>query len=154
MSQTYEIQGRTLLKSFLDQVEAVDQVEAEGKYNPVDYYFTYKGKTAVAEIKVRDKQYEGCSTHLMELKKYKALVKDKADKNLDVAYYINFFVDETTTTAYWYNVGSIKGNAKVDSYYCNRNTASYCGRTDKDVLLISTDIAKVYRLENNKWVKG
>ena len=57
----------------------------------MDYYFTYKDKKVVAEIKVRDIKYEGYDTHLMEVSKYKSLMKDKKNSQSDTAYYINFF---------------------------------------------------------------
>jgi hypothetical protein len=89
-----ELKGRELLKSFLDQVGAEDQQPTVGRYNPVDYFFTYKGKKVVAEIKVRDVQYQNYSTHLIEDSKLKALFKAKEDNGCDFAYYINFFGED------------------------------------------------------------
>ena len=66
-----ELNGRKLLESFLIQVGATNLYPTEDKYAPVDYYFTYKDKKVVAEIKVRDIKYEGYDTHLMEVSKYK-----------------------------------------------------------------------------------
>ena len=67
-----ELNGRKLLESFLIQVGATNLHPTEDKFAPVDYYFTYKDKKVVAEIKVRDIKYEGYmydtaffSTHLL-----------------------------------------------------------------------------------------
>lgn len=149
-----ETKGRALLKSFLDQVGATDQQPAEGTYNPVDYYFTYKGQKVVAEIKIRDKQYESYPTHLMEVSKYKALVKDTKDKELDTAYYINFFTDGETVNAYWYSTSTISKYATTDTKYCNRTTAINTGSTNKNVLLIPTDKAQRYTRINGQWSKA
>lgn len=70
-----ELNGRKLLESFLIQVGATNLHPTEDKFAPVDYYFTYKDKKVVAEIKVRDIKYEGYDTHLMEVSKYKSLVR-------------------------------------------------------------------------------
>ena len=80
-----ELNGRKLLESFLIQVGATNLHPTEDKYAPVDYYFTYNDKKVVAEIKVRDIKYEGYDTHLMEVSKYKSLVKDKKDSQSDTA---------------------------------------------------------------------
>lgn len=149
-----ENKGRTLLKTFLDQVGATEQHESTGKYDPVDYYFSYKGKTVVAEIKVRDKKYEDYPTHLIELSKYKALIKDMKDNKLDVAYYINFFVDKDTVTTYFYSTSTIRKYAIRDNFYCNKTTAVYSGKKDKDVLLIPTDKAQIFIMKNNRWCKS
>ena len=77
-----ELNGRKLLESFLIQVGATNLYPTEDKYAPVDYYFTYKDKKVVAEIKVRDIKYEGYDTHLMEVSKYKSLVKDEKDTGI------------------------------------------------------------------------
>ena len=90
-----ELKGRELLKSFLDQVGASDQQPTEGKFNPVDYFFTYKGNKVVAEIKCRDIQYKNYDTHLIEDGKLKSLLKAKKDNDCDYAYYINFFGEDT-----------------------------------------------------------
>ena len=46
-----ELNGRKLLESFLIQVGATNLYPTEDKYAPVDYYFTYKDKKVVAEIR-------------------------------------------------------------------------------------------------------
>lgn len=103
-----ELNGRKLLESFLIQVGATNLHPTEDKFAPVDYYFTYKDKKVVAEIKVRDIKYEGYDTHLMEVSKYKSLVKDKKDSQSDTAYYINFFTDGTKVNAYWYSTNTVR----------------------------------------------
>lgn len=149
-----ELKGRTLLESFLTQVGATNLHPTEDTYNPVDYYFTYKNQKVVAEIKIRDKKYESYPTHLMEVSKYKALVKDKASNQLDVAYYINFFIDGDTINAYWYTTSTISKYSITDYMYCNRTTAIDTGRTNKKVLLIPTDKAQRYTRINCRWTKG
>lgn len=142
--------GRTLLQSFLDQVGATDQQPTEDEYNPVDYYFTLKDKTVVAEIKVRDQQYESYPTHIMEVSKFQALEKERIEKQLDYAYYINFFGENTV---YFYSTAAIKKYARQDSRYCKRTSAIYTGRKMKDVLLIPTDKAQKFIRINGKWQK-
>lgn len=148
--QQSELIGRKLLKSFLDQIGATDQQPTEDKYNPVDYYFTIKDKKVVAEIKVRDQQYEKYPTHLMEVSKFQALEKERINKNLDYAYYINFFGNDI---AYFYSSAKIKKYAKINSMYCNNTTAIYTGQRTKDVLLIPTDKAQKFIRINGKWQK-
>lgn len=148
--QQKEEKGRTLLKSFLDQVGATNQQPTEDEYNPVDYYFTIKDKKVVAEIKVRDQQYENYPTHLMEVSKFQALEKERIEKNLDYAYYINFFGENI---AYFYSTIAIKKYAKKDCKYCKRTTAIYTGRKMKDILLIPTDKAQKFIRINGKWQK-
>lgn len=148
--QQSELIGRTLLKSFLDQAGATNQQPTEDEYNPVDYYFTIKNKTVVAEIKVRDQQYENYPTHLMEVSKFQALEKERTEKNLDYAYYINFFGEDI---AYFYSTTTIKKYAKKESKYCKRTSAIYTGKKMKDVLLIPTDKAQKFIRINGKWQK-
>ncbi len=93
--QESENKGRTLLKSFLDQIGATDQQPTTDKFDPVDYFFTYKGKKIVAEIKCRDIKYKDYDTHLIEDSKLRALLKAKEDNGCDIAYYINFFGEDT-----------------------------------------------------------
>lgn len=145
--------GRKILKSFLDQVGATDQQPTEDRYNPVDYYFTLKGVKVVAEIKVRDIQYENYSTHLMEQSKYEALLKEQQQKHLDYGYYICFFKDSDKIIAYWYSLNKIKLYAKKDIKYCRRTTAIDSGSEYKNVLLIPTDKAQKFIFKNNKWQK-
>lgn len=142
--------GRKLLKSFLDQIGATNQQPTEDEYNPVDYYFTIKDKIVVAEIKVRDQQYENYSTHLMEVSKFQALEKARINKNLDYAYYINFFGEDI---AYFYSTTIIKKYAKQDSMYCKKTSAIFTGRKMKDVLLIPRDKAQKFIRINGKWQK-
>lgn len=142
--------GRTLLQSFLDQIGATDQQPTEDEYNPVDYYFTLKDKTVVAEIKVRDQQYESYPTHIMEVSKFQALEKERIEKQLDYAYYINFFGENTV---YFYSTATIRKYAKQDSRYCKKTSAIYTGRKMKDVLLIPTDKAQKFIRINGKWQK-
>ena len=86
-----ELNGRKLLESFLIQVGATNLHPTEDKYAPVDYYFTYKDKKVVAEIKVRKIKYEGYDTHLMEVSKTlsKILCKWKQDSVVSLFLYLN-----------------------------------------------------------------
>lgn len=148
--QQKEEKGRILLKSFLDQIGATNQQPTEDRYSPVDYYFTIKDKEVVAEIKVRDQQYENYPTHLMEVSKFQALEQERIEKNLDYAYYINFFGEDI---AYFYSTIIIRKYAKKDNRYCKRTTAIYAGRKMKDVLLIPIDKAQKFIRINGKWQK-
>lgn len=150
--QLNELKGRELLETELNQWGVTDKRPAEGEYNPVDYYFTHQDQTVVAEIKVRDKSFEGFPTHYMEVKKFDALLKDRKEKGLQFAYYINYFVDENGVTAYWYSIDKIARYAKKIKQWCNKTTAAYSERILKDILEIPKEIAKIHRFENNKWV--
>ena len=141
-----ELNGRKLLESFLIQVGATNLYPTEDKYAPVDYYFTYKDKKVVAEIKVRDIKYEGYDTHLMEVSKYKSLVKDEKDSQSDTAYYINFFTDGTKVNAYWYSVSSIRNFGTID-------TAADNGNYYKKVIMIPSNKAQRFALVNGRWSK-
>ena len=135
-----ENKGREQFKSFLDKVGATDQQPTEDQYNPVDYYFTYKGQKVVAEIKVRDKGYENYPTHIIEENKLKSLLKAKEEDKCDFAYYVCFFGE----TAYWYNTTAILNSTVTEYLYCNATTAENNGKQDKLVRMIPTSIAKVY----------
>jgi len=145
-SQSEQI-GRTLLKSFLDQYGAINQQPTTDKYNPVDYYFEYKGQKVVAEIKCRDIRYMNYSTHIIEETKLKNLLQAKKDGNCNYAYYINFFGDYV----YWYNTGKIIKNATIHNLYCNRTTAEYNGKTDKLIREIPTGLAMKFVKTDGKW---
>ena len=146
-----ELNGRKLLESFLIQVGATNLYPTEDKYAPVDYYFTYKDKKVVAEIKVRDIKYEGYDTHLMEVSKYKSLVKDEKDSQSDTAYYINFFTDGTKVNAYWYSVSSIRNFGTIDYKYCPTTTAVDNGNYYKKVIMIPSNKAQRFALVNGRW---
>ena len=145
-----ELRGRSLFKEMLDQFKATEQQPTEDQYNPVDYYFKLKDKALVAEIKVRDKQYENCDTHLMEVSKHNALVRDRQEKNLDAAFYVCFFGDDV---AYWYSTFTISKYATTDSFYCNRTTAINTGKRVKDVLLIPRSKGTKFIKNNGIWIR-
>ena len=138
-----ELNGRKLLESFLIQVGATNLYPTEDKYAPVDYYFTYKDKKVVAEIKVRDIKYEG----------YESLVKDEKDSQSDTAYYINFFTDGTKVNAYWYSVSSIRNFGTIDYKYCPTTTAADNGNYYKKVIMIPSNKAQRFALVNGRWSK-
>ena len=145
-----EIKGRTLLEEMLDQFNATDLQPTEDQYNPVDYYFKLKDKSVVAEIKVRDTQYENYDTHLMEVSKFNALVTDRKEKDLDVAYYVCFFGEDV---AYWYSTYTISKYATTDSFYCNRTTAINSGKKKKNLLMIPRSKGTKFIKVNGQWNK-
>lgn len=146
--ETFEQKGRTLLKSFLDQIGATDQQPTTGKYNPVDYYFTLRGEKYVVEIKCRDIKYKDYDTHMIEDCKLKALLQAKKDDNCDYALYINFFRDDIV---YLYSTTDIINKAKPEIKYCNRTTAIDSGKINKLNLMIPTSVAKVLIRKDGKW---
>lgn len=151
--QQDEAKGRQYLQSFLKQIEATEIQFTEDQFDNVDCYFNIYDKSVVAEIKVRNQQYEQYDTHLMELTKYQAMQKIKKGKNIDYAYYICFFEYEDKITAYWYNVSKIKQNSKIKYMFCNRTTAISKDKVLKQVLLIPQNIAQRFVFTNNKWQK-
>ena len=146
-----EQKGRSLLSELLGQMKATDLQPTEDKFNPVDYYFKLKDKGIVAEIKVRDQQYENCDTHLMEVDKFNALVQDRKDKNLDAAFYICFFGEDS---CYWYSTYTISKYATTDSFYCNRTTAVNTGKKMKNILLIPKEKGTKFIKINGIWKKS
>ena len=86
---------------------------------------------------------------MMEIKKFKALIQDKKENQLDEAYYVNFFSNDT---AYFYSEKVIRKYATQDRIYCNKTTAIDTGKRNKDVLMIPTDKAIIFRCgEDGKW---
>ena len=114
--------GNDIFKTFLDQIGA-SGTPTVNKFNEVDYYFEYKGKKIVAELKVR---YDYYSEYLIEEGKLEALIQKKKETNQDGALYVNFY---------------------------NRTTAVYSGKKDKLVRLVPTDKASRYDLKEGRWVK-
>lgn len=147
--QKSEEEGRSLLKSLLDQAGATDQQPTQDKFDPVDYYFTYKDKKVVAEVKVRNEKYLNCETHIIEDKKLKSLLQAKEDNNCDCAYYINFIGD----TAFWYTTSTIQRTGKADNMLCNKTTATPSNKISKEIIYIPTSEAQVYVFKNGKWAK-
>lgn len=143
--------GRKLLKELIEQFNATNIEETEDEYYPTDLYFNLKDISIVAEIKVRDIQYESYDTHLMEVNKYLALVKDKADCNKDLAIYVCFFGDDI---CYWYKSSDIKKYATRQTKRCNRTTAIYTGKKEKDCLMIPKNRGKKFIKVNGVWSKS
>lgn len=152
--QQCEIKGRRILESFLQQVGATDLQPTEDEFAPVDYYFNLQQKKIVAEIKVRDIKYENYDTHLIEVSKYNSLVEAKQQQYLNIAYYINFFVDGDIINAYWYDTRDISQYGKRNSIYCNKTTSVYTGKTIKDLIMIPREKAHRFTFINNKWEKA
>lgn len=147
---TLENKGRELFKSFLDQVGAIDQQPTEDQFNPVDYYFTYKGKNVVAEIKVRDEKCRQYNTHLIEDEKLKSIEKAKAENDCDNAFYANFIGENLL---YIYSTSSIRENTEIEYLYCNRTTADDNGKVSKAVRMIPVEKSQKFEKIDGKWRK-
>ena len=143
--QESEHKGRALFKSFLDQVGAAGQ-PTKDSYDRVDYYFQIKGKKYVAEIKVRNAFYDD---YLIEEDKLQALLQEKEDKGLDGAYYVCFYGNQM----YLFSTNAIKQYGRPQRKYCKRTTMGMCDYVLKDVILIPTDKASRYHLQDGKWQK-
>ena len=143
--QESEHKGRALFKSFLDQVGATGQ-PTKDSYDRVDYYFQIKGKKYVAEIKVRNAFYDD---YLIEEDKLQALLQEKEDKGLDGAYYVCFYGNQM----YLFSTNAIKQYGRPKRKYCKRTTMGMCDYVLKDVILIPTDKASRYDLQDRKWHK-
>lgn len=146
-----ELKGRALFKSFLDQIGATEQQPTKDKFDPADYYFTFKGEKYVVEIKCRDIQYQHYDTHLMESIKLQKLLIAKNDNHCDVALYVNFFGNDT---AYLYNATDIINSAEQENIYCNKTTAINTGKIKKSTLMIPTSVARILIRKDGKWQNG
>lgn len=145
-----ELKGRELFKEVLESLGINTWNPTTDMYDRVDGYFIKDNKQAVVEIKGRTKYYEGFDTHLMEIDKYKAIIKDAQSKGIKRAYYACFFGEDTL---YLYNVGNIKSNSDVEQKWCPKTTAvdsNYCW---KPCYMIHKEIATVYHKINGKWNK-
>lgn len=140
-----ENKGRALFKSFLDQIGATGQ-PIKDSYDRVDYYFQINGKQAVAEIKVRNAFYDD---YLIEADKLQTLLQEKEDKGLDGAYYVCFYGNQM----YLFSTNAIKQYGRLQRKYCKRTTMGMCDYVLKDVILIPTDKASRYDLQDGKWQK-
>lgn len=143
--QKAENKGRDLFKSFLDQIGATGK-PTEEENDRLDYYFTYKGKNGVAEIKVRYAYY---NDYLIETSKYQALVQRKADEGLDGAYYVCFY----NNSMYLFTPKIIKQFGVPEKKWCKVTTVFDRGYKLKDVLLVPTDKATRYDYIDGIWQK-
>ena len=143
--QESEHKGRALFKSFLDQVGAAGQ-PTKDSYDRVDYYFQKKGKKYVAEIKVRNAFY---SDYLIEKDKLKALEDTKNSEGLDGAFYVCFYGNQM----YLFSTKAIKQYGIPQKKYCKRTTMGMNDYILKDVLLVPTNKATKYLIDNGKWVQ-
>ena len=143
--------GRELLLSILNQGTATDISFTEGKYEAVDCNYTVNGYKVSAEIKVRNEKYKDFSTHLMEVSKLNSMFKYNNDNNRDVGLYVNFFGDNI---CYMYQIHRLI-NLIPEDKLLHRTSAEYNGYTNKSVIHIPTDLATIYKRENNnsKWEK-
>ena len=137
--------GNDIFKTFLDQIGA-SGTPTVNKFNEVDYYFEYKGKKIVAELKVR---YDYYSEYLIEEGKLEALIQKKKETNQGGALYVNFYKD----SMYIFTLGAIQKYGRKTVLNCNRTTAVYSGKKDKLVRLVPTDKASRYDLKEGRWVK-
>ena len=142
--------GRELLKEMVKQFHATNIEATEGEKYPTDLYFTLQDKNVVAEIKVRDIKYENWDTHLMEVAKFKSLMKDKEDYNKDIALYVCFFGEDV---CYWYYSFDIKKYGIRETKHCNRTNAIYTGKRDKDCIMIPRIKGHKFIKENGLWIK-
>lgn len=145
-----ELKCRELFKEVLESLNINTWNPTTDMYNRVDGYFTKDDKQAVVEIKGRTKYYEQFDTHLMEVDKYKAIVKDAQSKGIKCAYYACFFGDNTL---YLYNVGIIKNNSDVEQKWCPKTTAENSDYCWKPCYMIHKEIAQVFNKVNGKWIK-
>ena len=143
--QKAENKGRQLFKSFLDQIGATGQ-PTEDTYDRVDYYFQIKDKKYVAEIKVRNAYY---SDYLIEQDKLQALEDTKAYEGLNGAFYVCFYGDQM----YLFSTSIIKQYGSPQQKYCKRTTMGMDDYVLKDVILVPTDKATKYIIDNGKWVQ-
>lgn len=143
--QKAENKGRQLFKSFLDQIGATGQ-PTEDSYDRVDYYFQIKDKKYVAEIKVRSAFY---SDYLIEKDKLQALEDTMAQEGLNGAFYVCFYGDQM----YLFNTKTIKQYGSPQQKYCKRTTMGMDDYVLKDVILVPTDKATKYIIDNGKWVQ-
>ena len=146
--EQFENNGRSLLKGILDQTGICEQKASEGTFNPIDYYFTVKGKKVVAEIKCRNVLYQNFDTHLIECQKLKSLIRAKKNNKCDLALYVNFFGEDT---CYLYSTESIITSAKQQILNCNRKTAIKTDKIDKQILMIPSNQALVLKRINGSW---
>ena len=143
--QKAENKGRQLFKSFLDQIGATGQ-PTEDTYDRVDYYFTYKGKKAVVEIKVRNTYY---SDFIIEADKLQVLLDAKAQEGLNKAYYVCFYKNQM----YIYTTEAIIKYGRRGTPNCKNSTVAFTGYVPKEVLYVPNDKASRYDLVNGKWIK-
>lgn len=106
------------------------------QYDPIDCIIWNKGKKILIEIKNRDEKYENYPTHMMELHKYRDMMKMPADKR----YYVCIFGN----TFYWYNLNDI--DVQPELMYGAKTTAIDTGKVLKQVLFIPTNKAKITKL--------
>ena len=116
----------------------------EDTYDRVDYYFTYKGKKAVVEIKVRNAFY---SDYLIEADKLQALEDAKAQNGLNGAYYVCFYKNQM----YIFSTKAIKQYGIPQRKYCKRTTMGMDDYILKDVILVSTDKAARFDFLDGRW---
>lgn len=143
--------GRNNFKSWLEAIGVTDYEFSEDNYDPVDCNFTFKGYNIISEIKVRDIKYKDYPTHLMELSKYKAMVKYMRNNNKDLGLYVNFFGDNWL---YTYQLQRIDVS-NIANMNLVKTTVADNGYKNKDIIEIPVDIANIYYRENkeSKWIK-
>lgn len=151
-----ENEGRQLFKSILDQLNITQSNPATDKYDTLDYYYRFKGKAIGVEIKTRNINYKNYSTHLMEVKKFKNLIKRIKSKELDEIYYVNFFGNNICYVYSLHNIvkGISRKEVVKEQKMMNKTTAVYGGVTLKDVILIPTKYALKLERIDNKWIKS
>lgn len=149
--QAAEQIGRDKFLQLLQQIGATDIEFTKDQFDKTDCYFTYKDYKITAEIKVRNMNYDQYNTHLMEVKKYKALKEIVKDQQLAGFWYVNFFNNGVCCI---YSQSKInKHTIRVVYKHCNRTTAIDTGKVDKRVLEIDRNVALTILFNGNKYVK-
>lgn len=146
--QEWENKGRSWFVEFLNQYGVTDITLTEDPFDPVDLYFTHKGKKVVVEIKCRDIKYLEYDEHIIEEKKLLALIEAKERENCHTAYYVNFFGENTLII---YTLNNIINITDVKYIYCNKTTVESSTKRSKRIFYIPRNIGFYYEFSNGKW---
>jgi hypothetical protein len=153
---TAEEIGRQIFRQLLIQQGVKISAPAKKDFDSLDYYYeNSKGKKVGVEIKCRNPKYENYPTHLMEYKKFTAILLKLVQKQIDEAYYCCIFGD----WIYMYNIRNIacylnNGQCRVSSGTFNKTTVVDKGQTQKLMLNLQTDWAIVFHKEDGLWIKS
>ena len=85
---------------------------------------------------------------MIEMDKLRALLQKRTEKKLDVAYYVCFY----NTSMYIFSIHTIIQYGKRCIMNCKGSTMAFRGYVPKDVVLVPTDKATKYIIDNGKWV--
>lgn len=138
--QEWENKGRSWFTEFLKQYGVTDIILTEDPFDPVDLYFTHKGKKVVVEIKCRDLKYLDYDEHIIEEKKLLALQEAKERENCYTAYYVNFFGENTMIIHTLANINT----TGIEYLYCNNSTAEFSYKREKRIIYIPKCLGWIY----------